>query len=72
MNPCARMMRRQSTEAGEVDVGVVADDIDEGVMEDHVLPMPEIRAAADEIEAHGHEPIDASGDRSTLRDSRRA
>ena len=57
MNPRARVMRRQAAEARKVDVGVVADDVDEGVMQDHVLPTPKVRAAADEVEARRHELV---------------
>ena len=58
VNPRERMIRRQSAEAREIDVGVIAHHVDERVMEHVVLPTPEIRAAADEVETHRHRAID--------------
>ena len=57
VDPRARMMRRQPAEPREIDIGVVARHVDERVMEHVVLPVPEIGAAANEIEAFRHQAI---------------
>src|SRR5262245_62606704 len=52
------LMRRQPGEHAEVDVGIMARDIDIGVMEDGMLPVPEIRTAAKHIHRSRHQLVD--------------
>src|SRR5882724_10358090 len=52
------LMWRDPAEDAEVDVAVVAGDIDIRVMDDDVLPAPEVRAAPDHIERHSHQLVD--------------
>jgi len=44
------LMRRQPGEDAEVDVGIMARDIDIVVMEDGMLPVPEVRTATKHIQ----------------------
>src|SRR5439155_20467834 len=52
------LMGRDPAVDAEVEVAVVARDIDERVMNDDVLPAPEIRAAPDQVERHRHQLVD--------------
>src|SRR4029077_12717382 len=52
------LMGRDPAEDTEVEVAVVACDIDIRVMDDVVLPVPQIRAAPDEVERHRHQLVD--------------
>ena len=53
-----RLMRRQPSEQAEVDVGVMAGDIDVCMMEYDVLPMPQVGAASNQLQRHCHELVD--------------
>ncbi len=48
----------QPSEAAQVDVGVMARDIDVGVVDDDVLPPPQVRAAPDQLQRHRHQLVD--------------
>ncbi len=52
------LMGCQPSEAAEVDVGVMARDIDVGVMDDDVLPPPQVGAAPDQLQRHRHQLVD--------------
>src|SRR3989441_31343 len=52
------LMRSQPGEETEIDVGVMACDIDIGVMQDDVLPPPQVGAPADQFQRHRHEFVD--------------
>src|SRR5882724_4875869 len=61
MRPVIRetpLMRSQPGEETEIDVGVMACDIDIGVMQDDVLPPPQVGAPADQFQRHRHEFVD--------------
>src|SRR6266508_1393586 len=55
--PPPLLMRRQPGEEAEVDVGVMAGDIDVCVMEDDVLPAPQVGAASNQLQRHRHELV---------------
>src|SRR6266852_5061547 len=52
------LMRCQPGENAEVNVGVMAGDIDVRVMEDNVLPAPEVGTPPNQIQRHRHELVD--------------
>src|SRR5437868_12620505 len=52
------LMWRQPAENAEVDVGVMARDIDIGVVEHPVLPVPQIGTTPDAIERQRHQLVD--------------
>ena len=52
------LMRSQPGEETEIDVGVMARDIDIRVMQDDVLPPPQVGAPADQLQRHRHEFVD--------------
>ena len=52
------LVRRQPREGGEVDVGIMASDVDVRVMEHAVLPAPQVGASADQLQGQCHEPVD--------------
>lgn len=52
------LMRRQPGEDAEVDVGIMARDIDIVVMEDGMLPVPEVRTATKHIQRRRHQLVD--------------
>src|SRR5215813_3587085 len=52
------LMRRQPGEDAEVYVGIMARDIDMGVTEDGMLPVPEVRTAAKHIDHRRHQLVD--------------
>src|SRR6185437_2025708 len=53
-----RLPWRQASERTEVNVAVVAVDIDPGVVKAPMLPLPDVRTAADHIQRHRHQPVD--------------
>ena len=57
------LVRAQAGEHAEVDVRVVAGDVDMGMMEDAVLPAPQVGAPAQELQRHRRERVDPSGPR---------
>src|SRR5207253_7990239 len=52
------LMWRDPAEEAEVEIAVVAGDIDVRVMDDAVLPAPEVRAAPQHVERHRHQLVD--------------
>ena len=51
-------VRRQPSEAADVDVSIVARDVDVGVMVDVVLPVPVMRTPTDYVQRHRHDFVD--------------
>src|SRR5262249_16888329 len=58
VKPEPSVMRRQPPEAGEVDVSIMARDVDISVMVDGVLPVPVVGTPTDHIEGHRHHLVD--------------
>lgn len=54
----ARLVGREPHEGLNVDVDVEAHEVGVGVVEDVVLPVPDPRAAAEEVEPEGGEAVD--------------
>ena len=52
------LMRRQPTEKAQIDVAVMPRDVDVGVMKHDMLPVPQVGAAAEQIERHRHQLVD--------------
>ncbi len=66
MVPIALLHRRKPCQHTQADVAVVAVDVDVGVMEVRMLPVPDVRAAADHVERHGHDIVDPAAFRIRL------
>src|SRR4029450_12677662 len=52
------LMWRDPAQDADVEVAVVAGDIDIRVMDDDVLVVPQVRAAPDQVERHGRQLVD--------------
>jgi hypothetical protein len=58
MKPEPLLGWRQSGEEAEIDIGIMVRDVDVRVMEEGVLAVPDIGAAADQVQRHGHQSVD--------------
>ncbi len=52
------LLGAQPPENAQVDIGIVARDVDVGMVKDVMLPMPDIGAAADHVQRHRHQLVD--------------
>jgi hypothetical protein len=58
VKPESLLMGRQPAELSEIDICVMARNVDIGVMDYDVLPAPHIRAGANQIHRHRHQSVD--------------
>ena len=57
VEPAAFLLRAEPHHGAEFDVGILAGNVRVGVVEDRVLPVPQVRTGADEIERESGEAV---------------
>src|SRR5260370_16724379 len=58
MKPESLLMRCQPAEEPDIDVCVMASDVDIGMMDHPMFPVPHIGTGANQIQRHRHHPVD--------------